>query len=295
MATACLPRVGRAVSMKALPLGAPIEQLLEEHAGFIAQLDERTASIRDPEHDKLWLLRFALDLPDVDAAEKSLKQVLEWRRGAGSEIVKAAGAAIDAATASGGWDNEAVVSAAPSASAIRRFIGPAQIQTIPSTAGSFLCYVVRAAAIDDDALMGAVSSDELVDFFIYAKEVNARVALKRTAETGKLHAVVLANDLSGARLFGSSAFRDALSLASQKTASVYPGIAGPTLLLNLPPLLGALVKVFTPLFPKVVQERLRFESGPLKGVDDLKALLRKPEPNPTRDAFLADVERLVAR
>ena len=43
--------------------------------------------------------------------------------------------------------------------------------------------------------------------------------------------------------------------ASQRTASLYPGIAGPTLLVNLPALLGAIVKLFTPLFPKQARHR----------------------------------------
>ena len=47
-----------------------------------------------------------------------------------------------------------------------------------------------------------------------------------------------------------TAVRITLPRASQRTASLYPGIAGPTLLVNLPALLGAIVKLFTPLFPK---------------------------------------------
>lgn len=78
--------------------------------------------------------------------------------------------------------------------------------------------------------------------------------------------VVTVNDLSGANLFGSSAFRDALSLASKTAAPLYPGLAGPTVLLNLPPILNALIKLFKPLFPPVVAARIKFEQGPLSKV-----------------------------
>jgi len=120
--------------------------------------------------------------------------------------------------------------------------------------------------------------------------VNSRVALARTAASGSLVGVVTVNDLSGIDPFAGKDLRAALSQASkvmhaiiaacaylprcaqrlqslysrvvtavsplcetrasQRTASLYPGIAGPTLLVNLPALLGAIVKLFTPLFPK---------------------------------------------
>jgi CBS domain-containing protein len=100
-----------------------------------------------------------------------------------------------------------------------------------------------------------VSKEELADYFAFVKEVHSRVAAMRTDATGKLVGVVTVNDLSGANLFGSSAFRDALSLASKTAAPLYPGLAGPTVLLNLPPILNALVKLFKPLFPPVVAAR----------------------------------------
>ena len=111
--------------------------------------------------------------------------------------------------------------------------------------------------------------------------MNSRVALSRTAASGSLVGVVTVNDLSGIDPFAGKDLRAALSQASkvmhaitaacaypprcaqrlqssllceprasQRTASLYPGIAGPTLLVNLPALLGAIVKLFTPLFPK---------------------------------------------
>jgi hypothetical protein len=111
-----------------------------------------------------------------------------------------------------------------------------------------------------------VSKEQMAEYFAFVKEVHSRVAAMRTDATGKLVGVVTVNDLSGANLFGSSAFRDALSLASKAAAPLYPGLAGPTVLLNLPPILNALVKLFKPLFPPVVAARIKFEQGPLSKV-----------------------------
>ena len=85
----------------------------------------------------------------------------------------------------------------------------------------------------------------MIDFFLYSKEVNALVANARTKATGRLTKIITANDLQGIDLFGDKTFRTALSASSKKANGLgYSALAGPTLLLNLPKLLGALVKIF---------------------------------------------------
>lgn len=91
---------------------------------------------------------------------------------------------------------------------------------------------------------------------------------------------------------GDATFRNALSASSKQANSLYPNLAGPTLLLNLPPLLGALVKVFKPLFPEAVQKKLKFEQGPLRDVKDLTELLGPS--SSARSTFLRDLKRLLA-
>lgn len=70
-------------------------------------------------------------------------------------------------------------------------------------------------------------------------------------QTDRLIQVLTANDLTGIKLVGGSGdFRRALSASSKQATLIYPtSYTGPTLLVNLPPLLNALVKLFTPLFP----------------------------------------------
>jgi hypothetical protein len=53
-------------------------------------------------------------------------------------------------------------------------------------------------------------------------------------------------------------------------------------------LLGALVKVFKPLFPASVQRKLKFEQGPLSKIKDLTDLTGK-----AADTFLAEIDAIL--
>lgn len=134
------------------------------------------------------------------------------------------------------------------------------------------------------------SVDSLVDFFLYCKEVNALVANDQSLDQNRLVTVITVNDLNGLQLIGGDAtFRQALSAASKKANNLYPALAGPTLLLNLPFLLSALVKLFTPLFPPEVRARLKFERGPLQ---DVKELLDISHGGKDRPAFMKELDAL---
>ena len=89
---------------------------------------------------------------------------------------------------------------------------------------------------------------------------------------------------------GSSDFRSALSLSSKKAVELYPALSGRSLLLNLPSLLGAPVKLFTPLFPDAVRKRIRFEKcEQLKNVDNLMQVV---ESGAVRDEFIEQIDML---
>ena len=199
---------------------------------------------------------------------------------------------IVAATSGGDrkWDNAPVRDNAPSASKINQYITPTTTITTSSSEGD-LVYCIRAGLIDDKALMSSLgSSAEMVSFFLYCKEVNALVANDRSLEKDKLLYVITVNDLNGLQLIGGDAtFRQALSDSSKLANKLYPELAGPTLLLNLPRLVSALVKLFTPLFPPEVQARLKFERGPLEKVDDLMDISYGGK---DRDEFMADLSKL---
>lgn len=150
---AAVARGRAAVRMAALPFGAPLATLLEQHRAEVDELASRTASERGADENESWLLRFVLESESVDDAVASVNKVLQWRRGEGKPIVDAAAAAYEAATAGGGWNNEAAIGAAPHAAVICKYLKASQIQTIPDPARGYLIYVIRASAIEDKARM----------------------------------------------------------------------------------------------------------------------------------------------
>ena len=183
---------------------------------------------------------------------------IAWRAGPGKSIVEAASKAVVEATRNPGeWDNEPVRLAAPHAKTINQFITPKNILTLSSGDGD-LVYIIRASAINDGQLMRKVSVKQLSEFFAYVKEVHSIVANARSERTGRLCEVIFANDISGIRLPPNSKFSEALTSSSKQYEQLYPSLAGPTMILNLPLILQAFIALFKPLFPKSVQDRLLF-------------------------------------
>lgn len=285
------PRTPHRASSVVCQFGEPVADLKRKYA--VANFASRAAPLVGD--DEQTMLRFLIGEADADAAEAAMAKAVEWRDGAGKSTVDAAAGAIAAATSGGGWDNAPVVAAAPHSDLISPYLGASQIQTLASQDGAWLIYCIRASSIDDGKLMAQVTKQQLSEYFGFVKEVHARVAAARTKATGRLVGVMTVNDLSGINLFGSSAFRDALSLASKSAAPLYPGLAGPTVLLNLPPLLNALVQVFKPLFPPAVAARIKFQQGPLSKVKDLAELLPNSPDNVVRRQFLDEVAQMVTK
>jgi hypothetical protein len=273
------------IGLSSLLVKEPVSKLLQTHADDIAKLKsvcegklgaDVTAN-QQPYCNDVFYLRYCIALPDDPSEQASrLTKNLEWRTtGTGKTICDAATSAIAKATSGDVWNNEVVLSAAPCASIVSKYITPSNVITTTSSNGD-LVYCIRAGQIDDASLMSEVSVDQMVDFFLYAKEVNAQVANMRSADLDQLVCIITANDLTGVKLVGGSAdFRKALGSSSNQANELYPAMAGPTLLLNLPGLLSALVKLFTPLFSKEVKARLKFQQGPLKEVSDLQEIASK--------------------
>lgn len=276
----------------------PVSTLLEQHASSIASLKAETAKIVpsidvEPYSNDVFYLRYCLDddFESDDARVAQLQENLQWRIGDGKAICDAAQSAIAEATAGDKWNNEPVYNSAPFATKINQYLTPKQTITT-TTSRNDLIFCICAGKIDDTALMASLDSpDEMTNYFVYSKEVNACVANKRSLESDKMCYVLVANDLSGVKLIGGdAAFRTALSDSSKIANNLYPSLNGPSLLLNLPRLLGALVKLFTPLFPEKVRQRLKFESGPLKNVDTLMDIV---EGGKDRQQFLNEIDKLV--
>lgn len=148
------------------------------------------------------------------------------------------------------------------------------------------------------------------------------MANARSLKTDRLVSLISLNDLTGAKFLGSDArFRKALSATSAKTTALYPGLAGPTLILNLPSVLGALVQLFAPMFPEEVRstqsdpkkksvtlviqrlltliigyfylqvrKKIMFAQGPMRDVRRLRDLAA---PGAPREKFLDEIDALV--
>jgi hypothetical protein len=274
----------------------PVSQLVEQYASNIAALQQQATASgisldQAPYDSPVFYLRYCLDQEDPAERLANFKTNIAWRTGAGKSICESATAAVQQARADGGrWNNAPVLAAAPHSAIISQFLTPQNALTTTSSQKD-LVYCIRAGKIDDTGLMEAVSVDQLVDFFLYIKEVNSAVCNQRSTEIDQLLQVVTANDLKGVKLIGgSAAFRQALSASSKQANELYPSISGPTLLLNLPPLLSALVRLFTPLFPPEVSKRLKFAQGPLKTVASLEDIAPGGS---QRETFLKQIDDLI--
>jgi len=193
---------------------------------------------------------------------------------------------VAAATAGGGWDHEPVRVAAPHAAAINPFITPSTSVTLSTRAGARVS-VIRASKIEDKAMMSKVSVEQFVEFLLYVKEVHSLVVNKRSEKMGRLCNVIFANDITGTRKAPDKMFAKALTESSKSYQDLYPSLAGPTMILNLPFILQAFVGFFKPLFPKAVQAKLRFESAPyLSKLGELTPLTTDTS---KKDAFLNEV------
>lgn len=263
-----------------------VAPLLEANRAMIDSL----ASIA-PAMPEIERLRFALGFPEQAEAEAALKEAVEWRSGAGKSIVESAAAAVTKAIEGGSWDNEPVRLAAPHAAVINPFITPENILTLSTEAGD-LVYVIRASKIDDKAMMKSVTVDQLVDYLLYVKEVHSLVVNARSTRSGRFCNVIFANDITGTRAPPDPQFSKALTASSKSYERLYPSLAGPTMILNLPFLLQAFVGLFKPLFPKSVQARLKFVGAPvLAKLNDLTPLTNDAA---SRKAFLSEIEGLLA-
>jgi len=275
-----------AVHMQVATTGkTELQSLLDANSAIVESL----AAVA-PDMPELTRLRFAMQFPDPAEAKEAMKECVEWRAGAGRTIVESATEAVAKAMEGGGWDNEPVRLAAPHAAVINPYITPKNIVTLSTDEGD-LVYVIRASSIEDKEMMSKVTVDQLVDFLLYVKEVHSLVVNARSKATGRLCNVIFANDITGTRKAPDPQFSKALTASSKSYERLYPSMAGPTMILNLPFILQAFVGLFKPLFPKVVQARLKFEKAPF--LSKLGELTPLTTDSSVRKAFLKEVNELL--
>lgn len=264
------------------------ETVFKRHAAQVSEI-RRLCPDLPAEYDDVKLLRFAMQhAGDVNAAVENVKEVLQWRNGEGASIVAAAREAVAQAAAGGAWNNAPVLKAAPHSDRVSKHITGSQMLVVSTKAGD-LVTCIRAATIDSEALMKSVSEEEMVQFFLYAREINSIIAEQRTRATGHVARLISANDLTGVSKFPDQSFQNALTGSAKRAVTLYPGYSGPTVLLNLPWLARMLVSILTPLFPGAVREKLKFARGPMAYMQNLEDVLKEP----AKSLFVDDLQAVL--
>lgn len=272
-----------------------VSQLVSEHASDIQALkDEAKSTVEsvdlEPYNQDVFYLRFCLRTKKAPEQIELLRNNLKWRMNEGKAICNAAHDAVNEATAEGRWNNVPVLKRAPSSDKISKYL-TAEICMTSTTSKGDLVYCLRSGRIDDVAMMKEVTVQEMTDFLVYAKEINARICNRRSLVQDRVVATVFANDLSGAKLMGGSKdFRQALGASGKIAEENYPRMAGPTLLLNMPRTLHYLVKLFTPLMPPSVAKKIKL----VRGLFDNETILSKIQPGGSqREKFLLDLDNII--
>ena len=200
------------VEVAAFSSSSSVSALLQQYDTDITSLKEEARLMvgndrfeNIPYNNDVFYLRYCLDGKGVE----DLKTTLVWRLGDGKVMCDAAKVAYEAATTTsstdptgeGGWDNDPIRKAAPSADIVNEYITESSGMTTTSSKGDIL-YIIRAGKINDKELMSKISIDDLVMFFLYSKEIIALTANDRSIQTNKLVYVLTVNDLNGLKLIG---------------------------------------------------------------------------------------------
>ena len=97
--------------------------------------------------------------------------------------------------------------------------------------------------------MNRVTGEQMGEFFLYIKEIRNMVADARSLKSGRLCEVIFANDISGVRAIPDLRFLKALTESSKQNEKLYPSLARPTMIINLPLVLQAFIGLIKPLSP----------------------------------------------
>jgi hypothetical protein len=274
----------------------PVSVMLQEKASCIDLLKNEAASIgadmtAEPYCNDVYYLRFCLsgNYNTPQEVLQAFRRNLAWRQSEGKLICDSARQAVNESFSSDDsdeWDYDKVHKRVPNAK-LTKFLTPAHVQTLV-TPQKDVVFVMKHGLIQDKALMKDHETRDVIDFMMYAKEVNLIVANRYSLRQDRLAFVLTANDLNGASLArGDKQFRAALNDSARLAAVHYPSLTGPTLMLNLPSWLTSVARAFA---PSEVSHTLKFAQGPLKNVNTLTELVHD---GPQRTQFFHNLNELV--
>lgn len=272
---------------------APVSALLKDYSSCIESLKNEAAAAgvdmtAEPYCNDVYYLRFCLssDYSSANELLMAFRNNLNWRTSQNGRAIcdSARQAVLEAFDENPEeWDYTKV----HKHTKLQKFLTPAQVQTVV-TPQKDVVFCMKHGLIQDKELMKSHDSQDVVDFMLYAKEVNFIVANRHSLQTNRLAFVLTANDLHGASLArGDKQFRAALNDSARFAAQHYPSLTGPTLMLNLPSWLTSIARAFA---PSEVSHTLTFAQGPLKNVNTLADIANE---GPERAQFFTSLNELV--
>jgi hypothetical protein len=280
-----------------------VTSLLEKHAAEIETLKQETLIIMgeeqmvlEPYNQDVFYLRFCLREKGADQLDL-LRKNLAWRLNEGKVICQAAREAVELASTDCQSEQghslsyDIVLSKCPLYDRIAPFI-PNDATFLTKTSKGDLLHVIRGSRMNAKDMMKVLSVEEASDFLIYLKEVNMLWLHRESVQQDRLAALILVNDVGGVTKMSDTppSFRQALSQSSHLATTLYPRMAGPTVLLNLPAVLNALVKIMMPILPSKLRQRMRFARGVMDSTTTCQDI---QQAGPRRDIFLRDIDRIV--
>ena len=273
----------------------PVSSMLNDFSSCIDELKKIASNAgvnmqQEPFSNDVFYLRFCLsdNYSSDTERRRAFELSLDWRRQDGKHICDSAREAVHHAFADDGknWYYNEVHKRIPN-SKLTKFLTPAHVTSV-LTPQRDVVFVMKHGLIQDKQLMRELSEADVVDFMLYAKEVNSIVANRHSLQTNRLSFVMTANDLGGASLArGDKQFRSALNDSARIAAQHYPSLTGPTLMLNLPRMLTGIARAFA---PSEVSHTLKFAQGPLKNVETLRKIATD---GPEQSQFFSNLNELV--
>eukprot|EP00933_Yihiella_yeosuensis_P007223 TRINITY_DN112160_c0_g1_i1.p1 TRINITY_DN112160_c0_g1~~TRINITY_DN112160_c0_g1_i1.p1 ORF type:complete len:277 (-),score=65.48 TRINITY_DN112160_c0_g1_i1:63-893(-) len=120
--------------------------------------------------------------------------------------------------------------------------------------------ITRSGRCDGQALMQAVTVEELVEYFLWERQVCFDETTKASQDAGKLVLMIGVNDLDGASLVvgREKKFFEAVKIASETGACMFPLLTRKHVMVNAGMLIDALYRVVSVFMPQRVLDKVAF-------------------------------------
>lgn len=226
-------------------MGRPVAELLNEYAESITALKALLGEM-DPSEDDTILMRFIIQ-------EGSKIEVAAARAREGRELRVKHAAVLEKAR---------IGEHLPQEAEIRKFLCYGR-WNYPNAESEYDCppmIITRSGKSNGQALMQAVTVDELSEYFIWERQRCFDEVSRRCHETGRLVMMISVNDLEGASLITGREpkFFQAVKEASEAGACLFPLLTRKHVMVNSGRVIEALFKIASAFMPQRVLDKVAF-------------------------------------